>query len=113
MVAAGLCRTSSEAVKLGKDLLAQGYLSHVLKEHDFQNDYLFYRFAEDFHDDELENCERWEKNVDGKNHRERIFLAPWFGEILGSFFQFWLNMDQQPAQHAVAVVAIMYMMGFT
>lgn len=36
----------SEAVKLGQIGLKKGYFAHVCKEHNFKDEYLFYRFAE-------------------------------------------------------------------
>lgn len=36
-----------EAITLGKELLRRHFIHHVTYEHDFEDDYLFYRFLED------------------------------------------------------------------
>ena len=47
MVGSGLASDYEQAVLIGNMLLADGVFHHVLKEHDFKNEALFYRFAED------------------------------------------------------------------
>ncbi|MDJ0724529.1 MAG: hypothetical protein QNJ38_05400 [Prochloraceae cyanobacterium] len=39
--------TRPEAIKVGQELLKQGHIFHVLKEHDFKDGYFFYRFSMD------------------------------------------------------------------
>ena len=36
-----------EAIDLGKELLRRRFIHHVVYEHDFKDEYLFYRFLED------------------------------------------------------------------
>lgn len=47
MVARGLATDADDAVRIGNVLLGAGVFSHVLGEHPFRNQALFYRFAED------------------------------------------------------------------
>jgi pyruvate/2-oxoglutarate dehydrogenase complex dihydrolipoamide dehydrogenase (E3) component len=43
----GIASDEDDALSLGNILLNSGFFHHVLKEHEFKNDFLFYRFAED------------------------------------------------------------------
>ncbi len=43
----GLAATAEEAVEIGNLLLDAGYIRHVLGEHRFEDEYLFYRFVSD------------------------------------------------------------------
>ncbi|NOX98143.1 MAG: FAD-containing oxidoreductase [Verrucomicrobia bacterium] len=47
MVAEGIATDAADAVRIGNVLLNAGVFSHVLKEHSFKNEKLFYRFASD------------------------------------------------------------------
>ncbi|QDG54974.1 FAD-containing oxidoreductase [Persicimonas caeni] len=47
MVEAGVARDIEEAERIGNLLLEAGVFHHVLREHKFENDYLFYRFSSD------------------------------------------------------------------
>ncbi|EDQ86445.1 uncharacterized protein MONBRDRAFT_33845 [Monosiga brevicollis MX1] len=42
-----LCRDKEDALALGSLLLQQGFIRHVTDDHDFKEDYLFYRFCVD------------------------------------------------------------------
>ncbi len=47
LVAAEIASDYEQAVLIGNMLLRRGVFHHVVKEHDFKNEYLFYRFADD------------------------------------------------------------------
>lgn len=47
MITTGYAPNDKAAIKLGQKLLDFGIIHHVKNEHNFKNDYLFYRFAED------------------------------------------------------------------
>ncbi|MCP5155877.1 MAG: FAD-containing oxidoreductase [Ectothiorhodospiraceae bacterium] len=47
MVERGMASDAGEAVRIGRLLVQGGCLHHVLREHDFEDAYLFYRFAAD------------------------------------------------------------------
>jgi pyruvate/2-oxoglutarate dehydrogenase complex dihydrolipoamide dehydrogenase (E3) component len=47
MVGAGMAGDVEEAELIGNLLMEAGVLHHVLREHEFKNDYLFYRFSSD------------------------------------------------------------------
>ena len=47
MIDAGFADTTQQAEVLGNLMLEAGVFHHVLRDHDFKCDYLFYRFAED------------------------------------------------------------------
>ncbi len=47
MIADGLANDRTDAVRLGEMLLCSGVFHHVLKEHSFKDEALFYRFKED------------------------------------------------------------------
>eukprot|EP00494_Astrolonche_serrata_P023903 UN24161 len=47
MISKGLCKDVKEALLLGNRFLREGLFSHVTNEHDFKNEYLFYRLAKD------------------------------------------------------------------
>jgi mercury(II) reductase len=47
MVAGGIAGDATDAVRIGNVLLGAGIFRHVLGEHPFRNEALFYRFAED------------------------------------------------------------------
>ena len=44
---AAFAMTKEEAVKLGVELQKAGYFDHVVKEHEFKDKFLYYRFKED------------------------------------------------------------------
>ena len=43
----GKSRTREEAVELGNEMLKRNFFHHVHFDHNFKNDYLFYRFIDD------------------------------------------------------------------
>ncbi|MCZ6671634.1 MAG: FAD-containing oxidoreductase, partial [Verrucomicrobia bacterium] len=47
MISGGIASDSEDAVRIGNVLLNAGVFSHVLKEHSFKNENLFYRFVSD------------------------------------------------------------------
>eukprot|EP00730_Choanoeca_flexa_P015622 TRINITY_DN7215_c1_g1_i1.p1 TRINITY_DN7215_c1_g1~~TRINITY_DN7215_c1_g1_i1.p1 ORF type:complete len:669 (+),score=187.63 TRINITY_DN7215_c1_g1_i1:53-2059(+) len=47
MIRAKMVINRSDAIELGNALIEAGKWAHVLREHDFKDDYLFYRFAAD------------------------------------------------------------------
>ena len=54
----------AEAIAIGQSLLEQGLINHVLNQHDFKNEFLFYRFTED-----IENLNH------SPSHQSRLSLA--------------------------------------
>lgn len=47
MVSSGMTSCAEDALRLGNALLEAGLLAHVMRDHDFQDKPLFYRFTAD------------------------------------------------------------------
>lgn len=45
MISNGITANEDDAVLIGRLLVEAGYIAHVLREHDFENKHLFYRFT--------------------------------------------------------------------
>jgi hypothetical protein len=54
MIENHLASSRSEAVKIGRDLVTMGVFEHVLLEHDFKDDFIFYHFKDPVIQKELE-----------------------------------------------------------
>ncbi len=78
MVENQLAADEAEAVEIGNRLLKAGLLHHVLREHTFKNEVLFYRFAAD------EDHGKSVQNLDGSPESWAQYLAPLIGNDKGA-----------------------------
>jgi len=63
----GFASTREDAVRLGNDLLKHNVFRHVTSDHDFKDEYLFYRFIEDEYP-ELVAQVKWEDVINNNNN---------------------------------------------
>jgi len=69
MIKEGIAKDREEAVEKGKILVAEKQLRHVYEQHDFKDEYLFFRFKED------------EEHFDGPTCQEAIAKSSLHGQI--------------------------------
>lgn len=69
MVENQLAPSRSEAVKIGRELLSTGHLEHVVREHDFKDDFLFYHFKDPIITKE---CEVAMTHLERNNHHTAL-----------------------------------------
>mmetsp|Transcript_21277 Transcript_21277/g.30773 ORF Transcript_21277/g.30773 Transcript_21277/m.30773 type:complete len:665 (-) Transcript_21277:99-2093(-) len=80
MIADGIAGTKAEAVLIGNLLVDFGYIFHVTRDHNFKNEFLFYRFQ----DDERSHGKA-PKDMDGKSvSLWKNFATQFLGEDLGA-----------------------------